>query len=205
MERPLEKPLLSPRELQIIESAAEGLTDTAIAYRLGISEATVGTYWGRVRTKLGPFNRTELVSIHLKAQQETALAALREENARLQSRLNEPNALADAIIENAPDAILLVNEEGDLLRVNAAARELFGYGKGELEGLPLVTLIPVRYRTRHQEYRRDYTENPQRKAMGEHLDTPALHRTGAEFSVRATLSAMATDTGTVITCLLRKA
>ena len=57
---------LSPREQQLITMAGEGLTDTAIANRLGISEATVNTYWGRIRVKLGPHNRTELVAIALR-------------------------------------------------------------------------------------------------------------------------------------------
>ena len=54
MERSSNIPQLSPRELQLIEYATQGLTDTAIALKLGISEATVGTYWGRVRIKIGP-------------------------------------------------------------------------------------------------------------------------------------------------------
>src|SRR5262245_36101632 len=45
---------LSERERQLIELAAEGHTDASIANELGISEATVSTYWGRVRIKIGP-------------------------------------------------------------------------------------------------------------------------------------------------------
>ena len=56
--------------------AAQGLTDQGIAHRLEISLATVGTYWGRIRIKIGPLSRTGLV-------------------------------------ETAPDAIVLANEQAE--------------------------------------------------------------------------------------------
>jgi len=52
---------LSPRERQVIHLAAEGKTDKEIAKFLGIQPGTVGTLWARIRSKLGPCNRTELV------------------------------------------------------------------------------------------------------------------------------------------------
>src|SRR5689334_10514016 len=53
---------LSSRERQLMQMASEGMTDQRIAEKLGISIATVGTYWGRIRMKYGPFSRTELVA-----------------------------------------------------------------------------------------------------------------------------------------------
>ena len=44
---------LSERENQMLQMAARGLTDQGIAHELGISVGTVGTYWGRVREKMG--------------------------------------------------------------------------------------------------------------------------------------------------------
>lgn len=52
---------LSPRERQVIHLAGEGKTDKEIARDLGIQPGTVGTLWARIRAKLGPCNRTELV------------------------------------------------------------------------------------------------------------------------------------------------
>jgi|GEM_PF-567864 len=57
------RPALSDRERQLITLAAEGLTDYAIAMTLGIKEPTVKSYWVRIRSKVGPFNRTELVAL----------------------------------------------------------------------------------------------------------------------------------------------
>jgi len=202
---------LSPREHQLVQFASEGLTDTAIAHRLGISEATVGTYWGRVRIKIGPFNRTELVSIYLRAHQEQALEALREENAQLLARLKEAassgeseSGLFEDLMDNAPDAIILVSEAGILNRANRSAHELFGYSPGEMRGLSLVSLIPERLRTVHQEHRAAYVSDPRKRSMGEHLETPALRRDGTEILVRAALSAMNTPSGLIVTCVVRQ-
>jgi len=202
---------LSPRELQLITFASQGLTDTAIALRLGISEATVGTYWGRVRIKIGPYNRTELVSIHLRMQQEEALEALRKDNEQAISeirqateRLGDQGSIYQDLIENAPDAMIVVSDAGFITIANKAAYGLFGYDAGEMNDLPLIDLIPVRLRAIHQVHRSDYISNPHRRQMGEHLQTPGLRKDGVEILVRAAISAIATPTGLVVTCVLRK-
>lgn len=201
-------PELSPREQQLLKYAAEGLTDTAIANKLGISEATVGTYWGRVRIKLGPFSRTELVAIMLRAERDAAVEQLRRENQQLIKELESQaspsgSSVYHDLIENAPDAIVLVSETGIIEHVNITAREIFGYSTAELSGHHLHLLIPERYRGVHTQHREDYVKNPQRRQMGDHHETPALHKDGREFPVRAALSAIETPAGMLIMCVLR--
>src|SRR3569832_2454482 len=114
MERSI--PEFSPRERLLRDIAADGLTDTAIAHKLVISEATVGTYWGRVRIKLGPHSRTELVAIVLRAEREVALDTLRRENEALVKQVQDStqenkNTKNKKKIDNAPDAMLLINDD----------------------------------------------------------------------------------------------
>ena len=52
---------LTPRELQVVELMAEGLTNKAIAARLGISDQTVKFHVASVSGKLGAANRTDAV------------------------------------------------------------------------------------------------------------------------------------------------
>jgi PAS domain S-box-containing protein len=201
-------PELSPREKQLLQFAAEGMTDTAISHTLGISEATVGTYWGRVRIKLGPYSRTELVAIVMRAEREAAVDALRRENEHLVGELqkmvaSETSPLYRELLENAPDAMILVSEKGAIDYANAVARELFGYERDEMEGSDLLILIPTRFRDKHVEHRVDYISDPRRREMGEHLETPAVHRDGSEFPVRAALSAIPSPTGMVVMCVVR--
>ena len=54
---------LSPREQEIVVRAAQGATDKEIADSLDLSVATLRTYWGRVREKLGAVNRTHAIAL----------------------------------------------------------------------------------------------------------------------------------------------
>lgn len=49
----------SPRELEVITLAAEGLTNKEIAYRLGVSDRTVQFHMNSVFNKTGTSSRTE--------------------------------------------------------------------------------------------------------------------------------------------------
>lgn len=68
---------LSPREEEIVELCVEGLTNDAIAHRLGLSVGTVNTYWLRIKLKVGGQGRTDTV---VRVIKERAERALREEN-----------------------------------------------------------------------------------------------------------------------------
>jgi DNA-binding NarL/FixJ family response regulator len=50
---------LTPRELEVLQLVAEGLTNRAIAFRLGISEFTVKFHINAILTKLDAQSRTE--------------------------------------------------------------------------------------------------------------------------------------------------
>jgi DNA-binding NarL/FixJ family response regulator len=52
---------LTPREIEVLELVAEGLSNKAIASRLGISDQTVKFHLASVSGKLGASNRTDAV------------------------------------------------------------------------------------------------------------------------------------------------
>ena len=72
---------LSPREEEIIELCVEGLTNDAIASRMGLGVGTVNTYWLRIRLKVGGLGRTDTV---VRVIKERAERALREANVERQ-------------------------------------------------------------------------------------------------------------------------
>lgn len=204
---------LSSREGQILEFATQGMTDQAIANQLGISLATVGTYWGRVRIKLGPFNRAELVAKFLTQKAEYIIQKLRFENQLLLDRIAEHAEVEDmlraslemfrGLLETAPDAILVVDGDGKVQFANDQASILFGYSVDELLALNIDTLVPERYRPMHVSFRTEYDESPVKRQMGEHLATVALRKDGAEFPMATALSATKTANGLIVTCIIR--
>ncbi|MBS1717606.1 MAG: PAS domain S-box protein [Armatimonadetes bacterium] len=204
---------LSPREKQLLLLAERGLTDQAIAKELGIGLATVGTYWGRIRLKFGPLSRTELVAKYLKEEAAKVVESLREDNQRLLAEVAEHSRNAKrlkgildffrGLIETAPDAILLVDQEGYIRLANHEAESLFGYSKDELLNLHVDQLVPERLRQVHAEHRNEYDSRPVKRRMGQHLATYGLRKDGTEFLVAATLSAMSTKEGVFATCIVR--
>lgn len=205
---------LSQRERQIMLLAAKGLTDAAIAQKLEISAATVGTYWGRIRTKLGHHSRTELVANYMREKASATLDEMRKQNEALQAELELKSKTADQargkaellrrVLSAAPDAILLVNQDGLIEYANEEAERLFGYDSHELASQPVAKLIPQRFHGLHSQHRRRYLAEPTKRRMGDHYGTPALRKNGTEFLTATTLGAMSTPQGQVVTVFVRE-
>ena len=205
---------LSERERQLLELAGTGHTDTLIAQTLGISEATVATYWGRVRIKFGSLSRTELVANYIREQDESVIGELRRKNQHLVSQLEESRSGSEGaqdavyyrhLIRQAPDAVLIVIEDGTIESANEAACGLFGYDLGDLDGKAIDTLIPDRYRSVHASHREAFIEEGNKRRMGEHLATLGLHRLGREFPIDASLAPANTPHGPRVICVVRRA
>ncbi len=208
MEETRQHPELSEREQQLITLASEGLTDIAIAHRLGISEPTVKSYWQRVRSKLGPYNRTELVAHALREEGAIAVAELNGEIQRLRHALDGSDKdvldLQREMLENAPDAVFAVDQEACFVWMNLEAERMFGYRLDELVGMPVSILVPSENQERHKTHMRQYYENPERKAMGEHLATVAVRKDGQVIPIAASLASMETPNGRIVTCFVRE-
>ena len=58
---------LSPREMEVLDSAALGLTNKEIAYRLGISDRTVQFHMNSIFNKTGTSSRTEAVALAVRS------------------------------------------------------------------------------------------------------------------------------------------
>lgn len=204
---------LSPRELQLLSYAAQGFTDKAISNKLGISLATIGTYWGRIRIKFGPLNRTELVANWLKEQASEAVQQLQTDNellmaqvseyAKVEQMLKATLELMHEVIDVPVDAILIVNEAGTIELANEQAERMFGYRTGELAGVSVEALVPKAVRDQHVANRLSYNENPVRKQMNDHLGTEALREDGSTFPIASLLSATHGPSGLLVTCVIR--
>jgi PAS domain S-box-containing protein len=95
-------------------------------------------------------------------------------------------ALADA----APDALLVVDQRGRIEFANRATLQMFGYAPGQLLGLAIESLVPVRYRARHRIDRSRFVEDPHSRPMGLNMELVGLRHDGSEFPVEVSLSPM---------------
>jgi PAS domain S-box-containing protein len=105
------------------------------------------------------------------------------------SRGGLPPALAEAILEQAPDALVLVDGGGLVRFVNPAVTALLGYPAAALVGQPVETLIPDRFRSAHTRYRDLYAASPVAREMGARVVAlSARTATGDEIPVEIRLA-----------------
>ncbi len=90
----------------------------------------------------------------------------------------------DAFLEVPPDAIVVANRDGQIVRVNAHTENLFLYSRQELLGKQIETLMPERCRERHLHYRNAYANSPKAQPMGLGQDSLfGLRSDGQEFPI----------------------
>lgn len=100
-----------------------------------------------------------------------------------------------AVVEAAPNGMVMTNEEGVITLVNQQIERQFGYQREELIGQPIDLLVPARYRTNHPDRRREYQAAPQARAMGAGRDLYGLQKNGKEFPVEVGLNPIETPQG----------
>jgi PAS domain S-box-containing protein len=111
--------------------------------------------------------------------------------------------LSPDLLETLPDAVIAVDGEGTIVRVNSQAQKLFGYDHDELIGQKVEMLVPESYRGKHQHHRQNFAQTPKTRRMGADLDLYGRRRNGSEFPVEISLSPVSTEKGTFVLSAIR--
>ncbi len=109
----------------------------------------------------------------------------------------------NAVFDTAPDAILVVDEDGLIQRANAQSEKIFGYKREELHGLSVDVLVPSQLRQKHVAHRRSFHADSHTRPMGGGLELSAQHKDGGEFPVEISLSALEASEGKLVTAIVR--
>jgi PAS domain S-box-containing protein len=99
-------------------------------------------------------------------------------------------------VESAPNAMVMVNQDGRIVLANTQTEKLFGYRRDELMGQPVEILVPAQFRSGHPDYRRGFFAEPQARPMGAGRDLYGLRKDGTEFPVEIGLNPFTTNEGT---------
>lgn len=102
------------------------------------------------------------------------------------------------MVEASPNALILLNNLGNIAYLNSFAEKLFQYTKNELIGKNLKILIPSKFKNSHPELIQTYLSNPISRQMGENRELFAVKKNGTEFPVEIGLNPIVTVDGTMI-------
>ena len=98
------------------------------------------------------------------------------------------------VVEQAPDAIVLVDMTGAIVYANRRVAHLFGIAPANLIGQSIETLIPERFRAKHAGYRQTYAREPRVRPMGDtRLQLAGRRADGSELPVDIHLAPIQSD------------
>ena len=116
---------------------------------------------------------------------------------------NISNIITPDILEIIPDALIIVNQVGEIVYVNKQAENMFGYKKKELLGKTVEYLIPKSYRKRHIQERKQYIKHPKIRRMGSNLALFGLKKNGCKFAVDINITPLKTPNEMCVLAAIR--
>ena len=126
---------------------------------------------------------------------------IQEHAGQLETEIEERKRAEDrfrVLVENSPTAIVIADEKGRIVEMNAQALCMFGYDCGELIGKTIETLLPERLRYAHQGHRSGYMNDPHARSMGVGMELLASRKDGTEFPVEISLGPLVTREGVLV-------
>jgi PAS domain S-box-containing protein len=107
------------------------------------------------------------------------------------------------LLESAPDAMVVANQRGAIVLVNARFEKLFGYKREDASGQPIELILPERFRSKYASAVSELVADLVLRPMGVTLELSGLHADGSEFPVEITLSPSETEDGFLVSTAIR--
>jgi rsbT co-antagonist protein RsbR len=108
------------------------------------------------------------------------------------------------IINNLPDALILVNRTGIVKFANERTGLMFDYNLSDLIGQPFDILIPEDIRERHKVHFQKYFNDPRSRPMGIDLQLTGKTRDGRLIPVEINLSPFTDPEGVLVQAVIRQ-
>jgi PAS domain S-box-containing protein len=124
-------------------------------------------------------------------------------NKKAEEMTLESEARLFALMESAPDATLVVKNNGEVIFANLQAVALFGYSKDEFENIIVEDLIPPHLAPHHVDLRNSFANSSKTRFMGANLNLEARNSSGENIPVEISLSPIKVDGEKIVAVSVR--
>jgi PAS domain S-box-containing protein len=132
-------------------------------------------------------------------------AAIRDIGVRkaADQHLAQMEARYRGLLEAAPDAVVVVNERGEIVLLNLQAEKQFGYRRDELVGQPVTNIIPDGFAQRLIADGARTAAEALAQQIGTGIELIGHRKDGSEFPIEIMLSPLESTDGILVTAAIR--
>jgi PAS domain S-box-containing protein len=132
-------------------------------------------------------------------------AAIRNISVRkaAETHLSQMEGRYRGLLEAAPDAMVVVNQSGEIVLLNVQAEKQFGYRRDELLGQKVTNIIPIGFAERLIADDLRSAEDASAQQIGTGIELVAQRKDGGEFPIEIMLSPLVSAEGTLVTAAIR--
>src|SRR5680860_254365 len=132
-------------------------------------------------------------------------AAIRDISVRkdAEKHLAQMEARYRGLLEAAPDAMVVVNQGGEIVLLNLQAEKQFGYRRDELVGQKVTNIIPEGFAERLVADGLRSAADALAQQIGTGIELIGRRKNGSEFPIEIMLSPLESDEGILVTAAIR--
>jgi len=175
-------------------------TEDALAQQIGTGIELTG-----LRKDGGEFPIEIMLSPLESAEGTLVTAAIRNISVRkaAEMHLAQMEGRYRGLLEAAPDAMVVVNQSGEIVLLNVQAEKQFGYRRDELLGQQVTNIIPVGFAERLIADDLRSAEDASAQQIGAGIELIACRKDGSEFPIELMLSPLRNSEGILVTAAIR--
>ena len=122
-----------------------------------------------------------------------AFSRMAERLQRQVGELKEQRKRFQSLFETAPDAIIIIDEDGTVEYINGSAERLFGYAASEVIGHDIKMLMPQPDSSRHSEYMNRYLDGGEPHIIGSGREVTGMRKDGRTVALYLSIGEFTLD------------
>ncbi len=99
------------------------------------------------------------------------------------------------LLESLAEGVVVIDTSGRIISINQRMEKMFGYERGEIQGMDLGIFIPDRLKEAHAKHIKAYFDQPRIRPMGINLELTGKKKNGSEIPIEVSLSTLDVETG----------